>query len=148
MEVECAFNIGNTIVSLAGVALGGIVGYLSARRVSDINSRATAAAKFRGAFSHAQAWLSIALGHEDGFTKPNVSNFLREDFIRHAAAIEEFRPFVRAKDCEAYQQAWKEYCDLEPTLWDGGILMPPHEDQEAEVIFEQKIHVILQFAKT
>ncbi len=148
MEFECAFNIGNAIVSLTGVALGGIVGYLSARRVSDKNSRATAAAKFRAVFSHTQAQLAIAIRHSDDFTKPNTSNVLRDDFIRHAAAIEEFRPFVPCEDREAYQQTWEEYCSLEPTLWDGGILKPPHENQEAEACFGQKIHAILRFAKT
>jgi hypothetical protein len=148
MAVECVFNLGNAIVSFAGVALGGLVGYCSARRVSDRNSMAVAVAKFRAAFSHTQAQLAIAIRHNDDFTKPNVSNVLKDDFIRHAAAIEEFRPFVTCKNREAYQQAWQEYCELEPTIWDGGILKPPHEDQAAEVVFEQKIHNILLFSKT
>jgi hypothetical protein len=46
MTFECAFNLGNAIVTLSGVALGGIIGFLSARYISDRNAIAVAIAHY------------------------------------------------------------------------------------------------------
>lgn len=150
MAVDCTFNLGGAFVTLAGVALGGIVGFFSARHVSERNARATACAKFRSAYSPAYAYVSAYARHRaDDPGRPNAAGFLSDSFVSHAAAIEEFRPFVLAKNMDAYQKAWDSYCELEPTLWAGAMFMAEGiNSQQPHAAVLEKILAIMSFAKT
>ncbi|MGA9110891.1 MAG: hypothetical protein WB290_11405 [Smithella sp.] len=126
MSVDCTFNLGNALINLAGVALGGLIGFYSSNRTSNKVVRATACAKFRAAFAPAIARISIASESES----VEIRTFFKTEVMVHAAAIEEFRPFVCNRD--AYEKACNNYhgvindfayissvnqADLEPATW-------------------------------
>jgi hypothetical protein len=127
MSVDCTFNIGNALVNLAGVALGGLIGFYSSNRTSNKVIRATACAKFRASFAPAVARISIA-SESDAV---EIRAFFKTEVLVHAAAIEEFRPFVR--DSSAYEKACENYYaiindfavqkDQEPALWEIKIVL-------------------------
>jgi hypothetical protein len=134
--------------TILGALIGALVGYWLARLLANRYAIIAAKSKLRSAFSGAQAIITVARLHAEGdHRRPSVSDFVREAFVVHAAAIEEFRPFVCAKDREAYQKAWQEYCVLELPLWDGGIFMA-YDGENPEFVIENKINDILLFAKT
>jgi hypothetical protein len=117
--VECAFNIGNTVVSIVSIIAGGSIGYLSARRIAKFNARATASAKFRAAFAPALA--TISFGLKIGRNGERITkSFFEEAILSQASAIEEFRPFVN--ESIAYEEAWNEYKKIiaETSIYDGG----------------------------
>lgn len=101
--VECAFNIGNALVSMAGIVIGGLIGFFSARHISDRNARAAAVAKFRAAFAPSLARISFAGGDDAN----DIKAFFKTESLLHASAIEEFRPFI--SDCGAYEKAFNDY---------------------------------------
>jgi hypothetical protein len=109
MAVECIFNITNAIVSVASIALGGAVGFLSARKISDRNALATASAKLRAAFAPALAKIDLHKRHGSAHDQPDVTGFFNSAVLDHAVAIEEFRVFVPTCKNAAYQEAWEQY---------------------------------------
>jgi len=132
-------------------AMGGLIGYFSARRISDRNTRATAVAKFRAAFAPAQVKLSLprSIGNTE------VREYFDEAFLFHATAIEEFRPFAR--DSIAYQKACDDY---RKTLrdndalgdarlrWDSGMMVNEHGDNPLDFldVIDKKIKIVLGHA--
>lgn len=88
---------------LIGVLLGAGIGYISARSVGDRKAKSDAIAKFRAAFAPTLAKLRFT-------TKDNLADlrlFLKTEHLKHAAAIEEFRPFIRK--CGSFSRAETRY---------------------------------------
>jgi len=108
MAVECTFDLANVVVSLAGVAIGGLVGFLSAQRISDRNTRAIAYAKLRSAFAPTLAFIYLAR-HHGTHDKPSIDLHIKNALLNHGAAVEEFRPFVSINRYKTYQEAWEKY---------------------------------------
>lgn len=76
--------------------------------LADREARRLACAKFRAALAPTMAFLYIA--HKHGtHDRPDVDVHVKETLGRVGAAVEEFRPFVRAAGAESFQQAWEQY---------------------------------------
>ena len=151
MPYECASPLASAAVSLAGVAVGGLVGFLSARRISVRNVRAVAAAKFRATFAPALAtFTASAMRSTAEPNRPDISSYLGEHFIEHASAVEEFRPFVHKKERTAYQRAWDQYLELEPVRWGGSAeYMAKGLSPEApSKLVQARIEAVLRFGET
>lgn len=148
MALECAPNLFNALVSLCGVLAGGVVGYFSARRISTLTARRAACAKFIAAFSPALGVLDKARRHGSDHDRPDASAFLRDAFVGHAAAIEDFRPFILTKDIPAYQQTWETYCETAHAGTVGAEFMAEAIDpDDPRKALQDLIHAILRFAK-
>lgn len=130
----------NAVVSLAGVGAGGLVGYLSARRISVLNARAQAGAALRAAFAH--EIVKVRQAHR-GDSSINIEEVLTQAFPRHAAAIEEYRFFVKPKDRDAYERAWREYYEFGGSIRFFDYYM---ENAKCE-LFENRIRAIFQFTE-
>ena len=149
--VECAFNVGNGIVSVASIIASGVIGYLSARRISNRNARAAAVAKLRAAFAPAQVKLSLpkSIGNVE------VREYFDNAFLLHAAAIEEFSPF--ACDSVAYQKAFDDYRKAlydndalgdARLRWDSGMMVDVQGENALDflVVISDRIKAILNQA--
>lgn len=118
-----------------------------AEHQAEINALRDAKAKLRAAFAPALANIYLARHHGTHDT-PVVSDILRESLLIHASAVEEFRPFVPASECTAYQEAWEEYRKM---VRKGDTAIDTAEwgtEAERWSVIEKKIHVIFAFAKT
>lgn len=105
-----------------------------------------AASKLRSAFAAAQAKIRRR-AHENG---RELRNFLNDQILIHASAIEEFRPFV--SDGIAYDKAWSEYQKTvyyhakdEDSMWVSDVIPEVGFPKLSTTILE-KIDDILQFA--
>lgn len=78
------------------------------KQLADREARRLAAARFRGAFAPTQAFIYIAQKHGT-HDRPDVDAHVKGSLLNQGAAVEEFRPFVKAADLAGYQQAWEEY---------------------------------------
>jgi hypothetical protein len=102
---ECPSNwITSLITSGVTSAIAGLIGYFSAVNISKRNSRAAAVAKFRAAFAPAIARIGFA-GDDDA---SDLKAFFKSESLIHAAAIEEFKPFVSERT--NYDKVYGEYC--------------------------------------
>lgn len=149
MAVDCIFNIANAMVSVASIGLGGVIGFFSARKISDRNARATASAKLRAAFAPALAKIDLHKRHGSTHDQPDVTGFFKSAALDHAASIEEFRVFVPACKNTSYQKAWDQYFqsvrDQQIDAWDTE--KTQEGDHEWHIVV-RKINAILDFAKT
>jgi hypothetical protein len=100
MDAQWVPIVANVVVSLTGIAVAGFVGFLSARRISDLNARRQAGAALRAEFAKEIVSVRLAL---QGDRTIDVEAVLKEAFPRHAAAIEEHRFFVKPRDQAAYE---------------------------------------------
>lgn len=82
--------------------------YDLAKDLADREARRLASARFRAAFASTQAFVYIAQKH-DTHDRPDVDAHVKSALLQQGAAVEEFRPYVRAEDRTGYQQAWEEY---------------------------------------
>lgn len=139
MAVEFTLNLGNAIVSLVGAALGGIVGFLSARRISDRNAKATASAKLRAVFAPWLAKLDMAL--TNSVAAVTLDDDIRSAIPDHAAAVEEFCPFVDCCKRDAYRITWNDYYRYASSIYF-------HDHKERMKTMSEKINAILRFAET
>lgn len=139
MAVECAFNLSNAIVTLGGVAVGGLVGFFSARHISDRNAKAVASAKLRSIFAPRLAQLDMAL--VDDVVAVTLDDDIRAAIPTHAAAIEEFRPFVPCRERDAYRKKWDDYYKYTSAIYF-------HGEKERMKAVSQKINAILRFTET
>ncbi len=104
-------------------------------------------ARLRAAFTPILAFLEKARRHGSDHERPDASAFLRDAFLSHAAAVEEFRQFIRPEKREAYQQAWNEFCALTHDDGVDAVFMASHiNDRDPWSVIEGKIRVILSFA--
>ena len=118
-------------IGIVGTLLGVLITYRfaiklanthanNAARQAEINAFRDAGIRLRAAFTPAIGFLDKTRLHGSDLDRPNASAFLRDAFVTHAAAIEDFHFFVRAKDKAAYQQAWEHYCELNPAHPNSG----------------------------
>jgi len=137
------------LFTIAGACLGACIGYFGASRIATKQARSIAAAKLRAAFAPELADLELAARkHKD----VNVMQLLHSAFPKHAAAIEEYRPFVRLNDAVPFQKAWEDYyCkggsvrfypDTVETVVDESV------GPTTQVPYIERIQDILRFAKT
>jgi hypothetical protein len=127
-------------VNLAGITVGGLIGFLSANRISKLNARRQAGAELRAAFAQEIALVRLAHGADKSI---KVEEVLKAAFRRHAEAIEAYRFFVKSKDKDAYEKAWRDYYEV------GGSVrfFDYYMDNATFDIFEKKVNAILQFTK-
>jgi hypothetical protein len=109
VAVECSFSVLASSMSLLGVVVGGAIGFFSARTISNRNAKAGAAARLRAAFAQGLAQIELDRLHGSTHDQPDVKAFFKAALLAHAAAIEEFRPFVSGAKRQSYQQAWDRY---------------------------------------
>lgn len=140
MAIEFGPILPQAAITLINVALGGLVGYFSAARISRLNGRRAGGVRLRATFAPELASMRLARTDKD---LGGVEGLLREAFPRHAAAIEEYRFFVRPKDQAAYQQAWEEYYSI------GGSVsfVDYYMGEKPNELFEQRVQAILRFTQ-
>lgn len=145
MAAECVPNVVSVVTGLGGILAGGVIGYFSARLVASLTARRTACVKLHGAFSLALGQIAAARHYRsDDPGRPNVSGFLREAFVAHAAAVGEFRFFVSKTNQGAYEKAWQHYCELDTARGNAEFMV---SDQPKPLsVIEAKINAILVFA--
>jgi len=134
----------NSVTSLAGIALGGVIAYLSARHISDRNARANANAKLRAAFAPALAQLDLGRRHGSTHNCPDFDEYFEANLPSHAAAIEEFRVFVAPGKGKAYQKAWTDYYKSAKA---GKLVAEFTDGNDPWSVIEGKIKIILEFTK-
>jgi hypothetical protein len=104
-----SMDLNNALNNLPAVALGGLIGYLSSLGISNRNAQDTALAKLRSTFSPTIAKIRLfennIIGHND---YGEVFTFIKTELLKHAAAIEEFRPFYSKND-DKYEKVWEDY---------------------------------------
>ena len=141
MAIECGPTIPQVLGNVVATISGGLIGYFSASRIARLNTRLAAGVKLRCAFAPELAQMRLTRTYK---SFNNVKTLLEDAFPRHAAAIEEYRFFVRPKYESAYQDAWEAYyCDfLEYAMGEDG-----ETPQERFKLFEQRVHAILRFTQ-
>lgn len=129
----------NGLFSLAGAAIGGIIGYLAARSMFFKTSKAEAGAKLRAAFAPEIAEMRLFARGQ----KIDVEQLLNSAFPRHATAIEEFSAHLSEEKKQKYYQAWRNYYEVAGSIrfFDYYIGDEPYK------LFFERIDVILQFTK-
>ena len=113
------------------------------------NAKRIAATKLRAAFANALATIEVAARHDEmDPNRPKVSVVLRDAFVAHAAAVEEYRPFVSANSRRAYEQAWQQYRDLAYDREElGAVFLAGIANSDAPLtLIRSRIHVVLSFA--
>lgn len=145
MSVECTLSIGNAVINLAGVALGGVVGFLSARHISDRNAFALAGAKLRTAFAPSLTKLSLGRINKTYPDDIRHDEFLKNELPKIAEAIEEFKFWVSDHVRDSYEKAWKDYYQ---TIIEGGVAsVIAYNESDPWSVVENKINKIRAFTK-
>lgn len=125
------------LFTLAGVLVGGLIGFWSARYIGWQNARASAASGLRAAFGPHLYGLDVESERTTGMLLKGII----EDFPRHARQMNAFGFYISGKDRVDYEKACQEYAKLVHTHQN-----PSHPDTPARV-FRGHIHAILKFAK-
>ncbi|MFZ6677099.1 hypothetical protein [Undibacterium sp. Tian12W] len=121
---------------------GGLLLYVHKR-----NAYRTAATSFRAAFAPALARIEAARLHNSTHDAPDVSGLLNSNFEVMAAAVANFSPFVAGKEKKAFDEAWHEYKELNPTSYGGAMFFAGYENKDSLMVIEKKLNAILAFAK-
>jgi hypothetical protein len=99
----------NGCVTIFGILISALISgnlsYKAAMNSVSHQSRATALAKLRSVFSHAIAEIKLCEKYRE---LVGLINNLKKQLPQHAAAIEEFRPFI-VRDKKLYQLSWDKY---------------------------------------
>lgn len=143
------------IGSIIGTLLGLFFGYYFskkitatqaqyAERLAAINARRAAGEKLRAAFAPEIG--KYFLFFREGETKRSgaIADLLKNALPKHAAAIEEYRPFVPLKSQRAYQEAWENYHTPLPNI---DPIMDFWAYENAPDFFEERIEAILKFTE-
>lgn len=143
-------SIASIGVSNLIVILCALIGAFVAIRLFQWQTFNAACNEFVSAFAPALARIDFAILHVGDIDRPEVNDFLRDNFEAHTTSVKKFAPHILSnRKRNAYEKAWKDYCDLEPN--GGGITgfaghyAPPGENY-LEFI-KDKIENILKFAK-
>jgi hypothetical protein len=128
--------------TVVGALITAIVAYWLTIDLESFKERNVAIAKLRAAFAPALAQIYIAQKHGD-HNRPSITEFIRNNLLSVASAIEEFRPF--AKDGIAYQKAWERYRQL--ATEEAEAFAADHECGEEGCSIANAINHILYFAK-
>jgi hypothetical protein len=126
-------------IGIIGVLLGALFGYFLSLRAAKLQWRRVAGAKLRAAFAPEIAKYYLNMERGDKWHINMMNDMFKEALPQHAAAIEEYRPFVPRKSQEAYQQAWDNYYRNFLDYYDTG------EGEQA--VFKQRIGAIFKFSK-
>jgi len=97
--------------TMVGAVIGAIIAYWLTKKLEVFKEHRAACAKLRAAFAPALGQIYLAQSHAD-HDRPSVEDFIRTSLLPHAAAIEEFRPFVTSRDHAGYQEAWENYLEF------------------------------------
>jgi hypothetical protein len=143
MGIEFGPIVPQALLTSINVALGGLIGYLSSSRIARLNARLSAGAKLRYAFAPELASMRLARTDESGV----VDRLLGDAFPGHAAAIEEYRFFVRRQDQAAYQQAWEEYYTNGGTTGGSVRWTGYYMGDKPKELFEHRVQAILRFTQ-
>lgn len=114
----------SVIFSLIGTAIGGLIGYNTAIRVSDRKEMQKAAIDFHEAFLDAlmsldQRYYCRETPEEGNFG--SVYYVLKRTFPQQMQAMLRFRIYLSADKREKFDKAWEEYCRYDV---DGGPEFP------------------------
>ena len=128
----------NGLFALAGVALGGGIGFVSALLTIRYQNRRDAAVNLRSAFIPILSRIrSIKLASESDIRTAALASF-----DNHAIELERFRFYVGDSDIAAYNQACEEYnhmLSLRPLNHGSPV--------QADKFYVDKVNAILDFAK-
>ena len=132
--------------TILGALIGTLAGYWLARLLAERNSFIAARAKLRAAFAPALGQIYLAQKHGD-HDRPSIEDFVKNNLLAHASAIEEFRPFVASSKSAAYQGAWEDYRKHahDPHAATAEDWMT---DLSGGSALEKRIYAILLFTKT
>jgi hypothetical protein len=131
----------------------GLFGIIAAHRLVSFRenrkSMISASSELMSVFAPSIARIDAAIKHVGNLDSPEVNEFLKENFENHSTAIEKFRRRIASKrDRKAFEEAWKEYCGLEPNEG-GATLFAGHYAPEGKYLefIKERIENILRFAK-
>jgi hypothetical protein len=106
-QLASEFSVANAVFSLATIFASGFVGFLSARRLSTLNTLHQACATFRAALAPVCVELRRAKGRPTSGLDSALSNTLQNVVV----AFEASATFVHDGQRVAYEAAWREYED-------------------------------------
>jgi hypothetical protein len=144
------------IKNIAYTTLGGFLGYfirlfiehrLAIGRIKEtirITELKKAAGELRAGFAPAMVRFPLL----DGTDK--IKGMLEAELITQGIAIERFRPFVKPKDREAYQEAWEQYHQSHKREGRTSVYFLDYamgEEKERFRLFKERIDAILKFAE-
>lgn len=147
-------NIFSNNIPMSVATIIGFFGVIAAYRLGRHRDRkqnfSAAYSELTSIFTPAIAKIDAAILFTGDQDAPDVNGFLSDNFEAYVAAIQNFLPFItRRRKRKAYQKAWQEYCDLEPsgggiTLFAGSAVQ--HNGNHLEFI-KNKIENILKTAE-
>ena len=94
--------------TIAGVLIGGFVGYYFSSSLAKKQDFNKAAAEFRASFVEEQRLLDPN-SFADRASAGSASSILKKAIHDHERAMIRFEPFVSKGDTEAYKKAWQQY---------------------------------------
>ncbi len=131
------------IIGVGGTLLGAIAGaaitYYFALRIAKTNTRIIAGIKLRAAFAPEIAIYKLNINRGDKWHINMMDNMFKEALTKHAAAIEEYRPFVPRESQRAYQQVWENYYSDFLEYYDTG--------EGEQSVFKKRIDAIFKFTE-
>lgn len=97
--------------NVVATIVGGLIGYFSARRISNLTARLQAISNLRASFAPQLAYLrGMGSSEGDSGSLESVREYLYTAFIgSHASELEKFRFFVKNGDITAYDKACEDY---------------------------------------
>jgi hypothetical protein len=127
------------LFTLAGVLLGAFVTYRFAAELAARNGKREAGRRLREAFSSEIALLHPATGSKN----VNTIAVLQSAFLKHSAAISEFRFYLSGKKLRAFDEAWRQYYEI-----GGSVRFTDYEiGENPRRLFLQRVESILQFTQ-
>ena len=108
-----ADDITTAVFSLLGTTVGGLIGYITAVKVSDRKEMQKAAIDFHEAFLDALMSLdqrSYCRETPEESRHGSVYYILKRTFPQQIKAMLRFRLYLPADKREKFDEAWKEYC--------------------------------------
>jgi hypothetical protein len=95
--------------TISGVVIGGLIGYITAIKVTERKAFQKAALEFHDAFLDSLMSLDERYHYRDE-TEKNVYEILIRDFDKQIKAMLKFRLYLPVDQREAFDKAWYEYC--------------------------------------
>ena len=95
--------------TIIGVVIGGLIGYVTAIKVTDRKAFQKAALEFHDAFLDSLMSLDERYHYRDD-TEINVYETLSRDFAKQIKAMLRFRLYLPIGQRESFNKAWHEYC--------------------------------------
>jgi len=95
--------------TIIGVAIGGLIGYATAIKVTDRKAFQKAGLEFYDAFLDSLMSLDERYHYRDD-TERNVYEILSRDFAKQIKAMLRFRLYLPTGQRETFDKAWHEYC--------------------------------------